>query len=429
MRFRAKWYFRFILLPLVLATCMVPSARAQFIGYVSLQTVTSTPFASNTPCTGTEQISGPIQNLGQVAHQANLAGSSIFSLQFKIIASNDNITFFDISDQATAAGPNNTATVTGTGYYSVIKVSVTCASGGVFGVKYSGTNGTTGPLLGDAFSSQYTKNLTFLAPANANFNSSAFRLPTANTAGTIFFNYNVAAVAGSSITITCSTNNQMNPSYVAVTQAVANILTTLQAVPIPGNSCPYAVITYNSGGATAGNYSLSYALNVPGTGLTSGSGANVNVAQYGGVATSLGQKAMAASMPVVIASDQSAIPVTFGAGAGTGIVQPSALKNSETTSAANSTLTVSIAAVGGQRVQLYGLNVRCSAGTASVTVKDGVAGTVIWSTDSGFVSTSSTSIAWTSAPLATTTSNGMDVVVSSCGPGNSSTLDVQASQL
>jgi hypothetical protein len=38
--------------------------------------------------------------------------------------------------------------------------------------------------------------------------------------------------------------------------------------------------------------------------------ASQNIAQYGGVATTLGQKAMTASMPVVLASDQSALPVT-----------------------------------------------------------------------------------------------------------------------
>lgn len=53
---------------------------------------------------------------------------------------------------------------------------------------------------------------------------------------------------------------------------------------------------------------------VPPQVYTSGSGggptANVNVAQYGGTNTTLGQKAMVASMPVVIASDQSPVPVT-----------------------------------------------------------------------------------------------------------------------
>lgn len=37
---------------------------------------------------------------------------------------------------------------------------------------------------------------------------------------------------------------------------------------------------------------------------------NVNISEYGGTATTLGQKASAASIPVVIASDQSAVPVS-----------------------------------------------------------------------------------------------------------------------
>lgn len=41
---------------------------------------------------------------------------------------------------------------------------------------------------------------------------------------------------------------------------------------------------------------------------------NQNIAQWGGTVTSLGQKTMASSVPVVIASDQSAIPVTVTIG-------------------------------------------------------------------------------------------------------------------
>jgi hypothetical protein len=43
---------------------------------------------------------------------------------------------------------------------------------------------------------------------------------------------------------------------------------------------------------------------------------NENIAQYGGVVTSLGQKVSASSIPVVIASDQSAIPVTMSSTTG-----------------------------------------------------------------------------------------------------------------
>lgn len=43
---------------------------------------------------------------------------------------------------------------------------------------------------------------------------------------------------------------------------------------------------------------------------------DVNIIQYGGVATTLGQKVMASSIPVVIASDQSSLTVQGGAASG-----------------------------------------------------------------------------------------------------------------
>lgn len=45
-------------------------------------------------------------------------------------------------------------------------------------------------------------------------------------------------------------------------------------------------------------------INIPG---------NINVASFGGTATSLGQKVMGSSIPVTLASDQSALPVTIAA--------------------------------------------------------------------------------------------------------------------
>lgn len=45
------------------------------------------------------------------------------------------------------------------------------------------------------------------------------------------------------------------------------------------------------------------------TELQAGTGADVNIASFGGAATSLGQKTMAESMPVVIASDQSPVNI------------------------------------------------------------------------------------------------------------------------
>lgn len=111
------------------------------------------------------------------------------------------------------------------------------------------------------------------------------------------------------------------------------------------------------------------------------------------------------------------------------VLQPAVTKNLQSTSGANTAITISTAGVAGQKVYLFSLGVFASAAaTCSVTVKDGVGGTVIWSSDSAFVSTSLRTATWP-VPLASTNGNGMDVVVSACGGGVTSTLAVQESQL
>lgn len=74
--------------------------------------------------------------------------------------------------------------------------------------------------------------------------------------------------------------------------------------PVPGSA---DFIGFSVGGNLTG---VSAATPLPVT-IESGVGdLNVNIAEYGGVATTLGQKASASSVPVVIASDQSAIPIS-----------------------------------------------------------------------------------------------------------------------
>src|SRR5580765_5030033 len=65
--------------------------------------------------------------------------------------------------------------------------------------------------------------------------------------------------------------------------------------------------SYSSGGA-----SVLIRADVASPGGAGGGGAasDVNIADVGGAAIALGQAAMAASLPVVIASDQTAIPIT-----------------------------------------------------------------------------------------------------------------------
>ncbi len=106
-------------------------------------------------------------------------------------------------------------------------------------------------------------------------------------------------------------------------------------------------------------------------------------------------------------------------------VEGSTLFNTSTVSAAATALTTSIAGAATTRVHLYSASAYCSAGSATLTIKDGVAGTTIWVSPAGFVGTVVTSLTWT-AGLTSTTANGMDIVLGSCGGANTGTLQVEA---
>lgn len=69
------------------------------------------------------------------------------------------------------------------------------------------------------------------------------------------------------------------------------------------------VNSYSSGAEIRLNVNQTFASNAPGSG-SGGPTTEVDVAEWGGTATTLGQKAMAASVPVAIASNQGAVPVS-----------------------------------------------------------------------------------------------------------------------
>lgn len=98
--------------------------------------------------------------------------------------------------------------------------------------------------------------------------------------------------------------------------------------------------------------------------------------------------------------------------------------NSNATGAANTAVTATITALAGARGHVYTISGFCSAGTATFTVQDGV--TTIWTAPAGFVTTTLTSLSWTPAGLTGTTGNAMTVTLSTCGGGNTGTLNVEA---
>ena len=117
----------------------------------------------------------------------------------------------------------------------------------------------------------------------------------------------------------------------------------------------------------------------------------------------------------VLAFGQVAVTKTQGA----------SVQNVSTTSAADTAITTSIAAVSGERVHLHAVSAYCSAGTSTLTIKNGVAGTTIFKTPAAFIATTVTGLAWTT-PLDSSTGSGMDIVLGTCGGGNTGTLNIQA---
>lgn len=128
--------------------------------------------------------------------------------------------------------------------------------------------------------------------------------------------------------------------------------------------------------------------------------------------------------PGVVATPGSAPSTTSAA---VSPVEGSALFNTSTASAAATAVTTSIVAVAATRVHLYTVSAYCSAGSATLTIKDGVAGTTIWVSPTAFVGTVVTAVTFPTG-LTSTTGNGMDIVLGSCGGGNTGTLQVQADQ-
>lgn len=406
----------------------------------------------NTPdsCLGaTTEQTYTVKNLGQTQHYVNIQLSApgggfpphpapfVGQARVQIVGLDQNNNATLISD-VMEPGPNGTGVtpfeLQGTGYYPIIEIQVECSvgAGNTFLLTYSGTSATPNVDVSAYQLAQLDKVPFTTASATTTATDNLLITPFANSAGTLIFT-GASAVTGSSVTLTCTgaftTIDTQAPIVVSPTNS-----TSPQFFPVSAGPCPLVTIAYapGSGGTT---FTLEYIFTQPGMLASSGGGGgNVNIAQYGGVNTSLGQKTMSASVPVAIASDQSAVSVNCVSGCSGGgtssvaPIQPNTVLNQEVVSATNSAAVLPITAGAGTRIYLYGLAARCSAGTASITVI--TAGNTVWTSDPNFVGTSTVAVAWTSAPLGTPAGPfGMQITLSSCGAGNVGTLDVQASQL
>lgn len=243
---------------IVLATVLgcALGAQAQFIGYISPQTVQQT-LASNVTCTGAQQVFTP-SNLGQTQHLADIiffSGTPQKS-SVEIDGIDVNGTSFRISDLLT----NQNGVLAASGYFPKIQVSVTCSPGTVsFTLSYSGASATASVPVGGYLLAQADKFLWSGVAGNTSPLSSSIATPYASTAGTVILTWASAPAVGT-LTIQCNNNGTGVGSTFAFSTAST---TTAQAFPIPAVGCTAVTGSFNSAGT--GNTNLEYIFLPPGT--------------------------------------------------------------------------------------------------------------------------------------------------------------------
>lgn len=256
---------------LSLATaCFPASLRAQYNGSVSLLTINST-VASNRACTGvaqnfiTSQGIRQFVNLGQTSHLAT-AVSTAAQFQMEIDGIDNLGNVFRLSDLqlGVPSSAKGGLVVTASGYMPNIQISVTCTLGATFSVSYSGSFSPQPPNIAGALLNAVEKLPFQVAAANANA-STTFQTPGSNSQGTIVFQYSAGGPAGSTITVQCITNSNVNLASYVFPLSTAS---TPQLFTVTPSSCPFVTLTYTSGGASAVTYNLEYVFTPSGTAQT-----------------------------------------------------------------------------------------------------------------------------------------------------------------
>jgi len=241
---------------LVLLLIGLARSEAQFIGYVSPQTVQQT-LATGQLCTGSQQLFN-INNIGQTQHYlqiSSVVGATQFTAQLLGFDTQGNS--YAISDPLfTSAGTN--ITVEGSGYYPKIQVAITCSPNtGTYNASYSGAWGTFGATVGANLIAQIDK-LLFNGTAENLTQSSQFNTPFGTSAGQLFVRYSVAG-AGGSISVGCI-GQQL--AQTVETFPLANV-STKQVFNVADSPCVQLLVNYTNNGQT-GTIVVEYQFSQPG---------------------------------------------------------------------------------------------------------------------------------------------------------------------
>lgn len=243
---------RRLLLAVLLALVWVPCASAQFLGFTSPQTITQTAFSAE-PCANAPT-SFTVRNIGQSVHYLVYSTSgTVNSLEIQIEGSQDNVTYYRMSDTGTGT---SSGAVFASFYNTYIRVRlVACSGTGTVSAIYSGTSVATGSPVG-LFGLQYSKELANDVAANATATSNV-PLPRGGTGGVLYLTFSDATCASSTLALTAGPDPTQQITLLAATALSATANT--QAFTIPAIAANDAVVTYTTGcGASAATYDLTY---------------------------------------------------------------------------------------------------------------------------------------------------------------------------
>lgn len=348
--------------------------------YVTPQTQVGTIFSA----VFAAQNSGCLTNQGQNIWFSNyIVTGVVTNIQYRLeysynsdAATCNTGTWFAMSDDATDLSQGE---VIGIGSYPFVRANLVQCGGCTVTTKtvtsfYSASSANPGILNGFYNASQQVRKVVFSnQSAASNITSASVPCPYGSTAGGVLFVAG-ATVTGSSFSVLAN----YGPSVATInslTLAPYSSSGTPFFIPESASPCTSLKLVYTAGTAT-GNFFMFYYFTPPG----------------------------------------SSVPAT---------AQPPVASNSETVSAVNTPITVFAGSVGGTTENTYVFSVsgRCSAGTAQITINGA---TQLWSTGPTEVGTTTFRYQWNPG-LLVGLGTFAAISMTTCGAGNTGTLDVQAS--
>jgi hypothetical protein len=246
-----------------IAGCSARQVKAQFTGYVGLQTVAPGDVFSNTSCATSPTMSAALPNIGQSVYIVN------YSLAFnpgsvspivRILGSSDGVLYYPISDD----GMSQNGFLVGYGVYNYIKIAVYGGSGGcTITAAYNGSFAPPSIFPGNPDQTTYQKYLFTAVSAGTSQSANTFTPPYGTSAGFVALTATSAGFpSGSTFSVAMADPNTVDGTTVA-TYPLAAIGGT-QYFAIPAVSGSEVSVTYTAGGASSNTFSATYIFTKPG---------------------------------------------------------------------------------------------------------------------------------------------------------------------